>query len=61
MFCSAIEGFSVKTLCPKSVAESSEFQEKTSEKRHLIFTAETHNFPTGKLCSVLHDKEIHTG
>ncbi|CAL4124709.1 unnamed protein product, partial [Meganyctiphanes norvegica] len=43
---SAIEGFSVPTLCPSDPSKSSDFliQDKL---RHLIFTAETHNFPTG--------------
>lgn len=43
---SAIEGYDIITLCPeKTDAPSSFFLKKL--KQHLIFTAETHNFPTG--------------
>lgn len=45
---SAIQGFSsVKTLMPSNSTEASAFHIKTDESRHIIFTAETHNFPTG--------------
>jgi hypothetical protein len=46
-FCiSAIEGFKVKLLHPSDSKEASSFKLVVS-KVHLIFTAETHNFPTG--------------
>ena len=43
---SAIKGFSTKILRPCETQRSSNFKLETLEK-HLIFTAETHNFPTG--------------
>ncbi|XP_074095633.1 phosphoribosylformylglycinamidine synthase [Cotesia typhae] len=43
---SAIQGFKVPTLVPGTTWEPSAFQ-MTKVERHLIFTAETHNFPTG--------------
>lgn len=43
---SAIEGFDVTTLCPEKPDAPSSFYLKNL-KQHLIFTAETHNFPTG--------------
>ncbi|XP_075235216.1 phosphoribosylformylglycinamidine synthase [Lycorma delicatula] len=43
---SAIEGYTVCKLQPTYVHEPSKFIEKSVES-HLIFTAETHNFPTG--------------
>ncbi|XP_014227740.1 phosphoribosylformylglycinamidine synthase [Trichogramma pretiosum] len=43
---SAIKGFEVKTLRPNRTDEASSFKVNSS-KQHLIFTAETHNFPTG--------------
>ncbi|XP_043942613.1 phosphoribosylformylglycinamidine synthase isoform X2 [Protopterus annectens] len=43
---SAIEGREVSCLYPADPAEVSPFERRTS-KRHVIFTAETHNFPTG--------------
>ena len=43
---SAIKGFDVETIVPDSAVASSAFQNKKC-KYHFIFTAETHNFPTG--------------
>ena len=45
---SAINGYDVKLLGPENPAKASVFEE-SNEKRHIIFTAETHNFPTGYL------------
>lgn len=43
---SAIIGYPVPNLLPKTVGEPGPFHVKPST-RHIIFTAETHNFPTG--------------
>ncbi|XP_025157374.1 phosphoribosylformylglycinamidine synthase isoform X2 [Harpegnathos saltator] len=43
---SAIDGFQVAVLRPTKTYESSNFHLQDI-KQHLIFTAETHNFPTG--------------
>ncbi|XP_036624711.1 phosphoribosylformylglycinamidine synthase [Trichosurus vulpecula] len=43
---SAIQGQEVELLCPEDPSRSSRFREQTGIK-HVIFTAETHNFPTG--------------
>ena len=43
---SAIRGYKVDVLRPLDPAVPSRF-DKTSDVRHIIFTAETHNFPTG--------------
>ncbi|CAH1268464.1 PFAS [Branchiostoma lanceolatum] len=43
---SAIQGFQVPVIHPGRPAVSSRFQDR-SALRHVIFTAETHNFPTG--------------
>ncbi|XP_060531462.1 phosphoribosylformylglycinamidine synthase [Cylas formicarius] len=43
---SAIKGFIHRSLKPASAGSVSELRQVTSET-HLIFTAETHNFPTG--------------
>ncbi|XP_046394022.1 phosphoribosylformylglycinamidine synthase [Ischnura elegans] len=43
---SAIEGFKVKMLRPSKAGVPCAFEEQML-KEHLIFTAETHNFPTG--------------
>ena len=43
---SAIEGFCVPILRPIETYKCSSFQKKRIQQ-HLIFTAETHNFPTG--------------
>lgn len=43
---SAIEGFEVKAFRPHDSTEASHFSVARS-KSHIIFTAETHNFPTG--------------
>ncbi|KAJ1521156.1 hypothetical protein ONE63_002851 [Megalurothrips usitatus] len=43
---SAIEGFEVDTFRPENPVKPSAFKTSKS-KSHLIFTAETHNFPTG--------------
>jgi phosphoribosylformylglycinamidine synthase len=43
---SAIKGFNVRNMVPSAVIEASPFTIKSSGK-HIIFTAETHNFPTG--------------
>jgi hypothetical protein len=45
---SAILGFSnLSVLKPLNSSEASFFQLKGSTTRHIVFTAETHNFPTG--------------
>lgn len=45
---SAIEGFNNLTLLkPKNSTSCSEMEIIDKQKRHIIFTAETHNFPTG--------------
>uniref|UniRef100_A0A8D0HRT0 Phosphoribosylformylglycinamidine synthase n=1 Tax=Sphenodon punctatus TaxID=8508 RepID=A0A8D0HRT0_SPHPU len=43
---SAIRGREVLSLWPKDPSRASPFEKRTSI-RHVIFTAETHNFPTG--------------
>lgn len=43
---SAIKGFTALTLLPRETYRASAFKTEKLEK-HLIFTAETHNFPTG--------------
>ncbi len=43
---SAIRGYRIRTLIPERPGRPSRFQE-TDVKYHLIFTAETHNFPSG--------------
>ena len=49
-FFSGIDGFEVHTLLPSQPDEMSCFQSELV-KKHIIFTAETHNFPTGKIAS----------
>ncbi|KAM6307819.1 phosphoribosylformylglycinamidine synthase [Podargus strigoides] len=44
---SAIRGVPVTALWPRDPAEPSPFEKRTTI-RHVIFTAETHNFPTGQ-------------
>ncbi|XP_034937148.1 phosphoribosylformylglycinamidine synthase [Chelonus insularis] len=43
---SAIKGFRARTIIPSQTHQASNFKFDDIE-RHLIFTAETHNFPTG--------------
>nr|XP_056719462.1 phosphoribosylformylglycinamidine synthase [Euleptes europaea] len=43
---SAIQGREVLSLWPRDPSHASPFEKRTST-RHVIFTAETHNFPTG--------------
>ena len=43
---SAIRGYDINTIVPESTVKSSAFMNKKC-KYHFIFTAETHNFPTG--------------
>lgn len=43
---SAIQGREVLSLWPSDPSRASPFEKRTST-RHVIFTAETHNFPTG--------------
>ncbi len=43
---SAIKGYDINTIVPESTRKSSVFKEKKC-RYHFIFTAETHNFPTG--------------
>jgi phosphoribosylformylglycinamidine synthase len=43
---SAIRGFNISTIIPEYSGKSSRFQSATLNY-HIIFTAETHNFPTG--------------
>ena len=45
---SAIQGFPcLTTLVPANSSQLSLYQLHTDVHRHIIFTAETHNFPTG--------------
>ncbi|CAG5135184.1 unnamed protein product [Candidula unifasciata] len=44
---SAIKGFPVECLVADSAVEPSILNVKKDQTRHIIFTAETHNFPTG--------------
>ena len=45
---SAIQGFSdIDILLPRDSSEASFVHVKKNQTRHIIFTAETHNFPTG--------------
>ena len=44
---SGIEGHDVLVLKPADPTEPSKIIEVEKERRHIIFTAETHNFPTG--------------
>ncbi len=43
---SAIKGYGIKTIIPLGPRKPSRFKEKKL-KSHIIFTAETHNFPSG--------------
>jgi phosphoribosylformylglycinamidine synthase len=43
---SAIRGYKTKTIIPSKIGEPSNFKD-TEKTYHFIFTAETHNFPTG--------------
>lgn len=43
---SAIRGYRIRTIIPERPGRPSRFKE-TDVKYHLIFTAETHNFPSG--------------
>lgn len=43
---SAIRGYGIKTIMPESPGKASRFAEKDLSY-HIIFTAETHNFPSG--------------
>ncbi len=43
---SAIKGYKIKTIIPSETSKSSKFK-NVDKVYHLIFTAETHNFPTG--------------
>ncbi len=43
---SAIQGFEIETIIPSLSGNPSSFARKR-KKYHIIFTAETHNFPTG--------------
>lgn len=45
MYFSAIQGFSVKKIQPEDPTKPSKFLFPDAHL-HLIFTAETHNFPT---------------
>lgn len=45
--CSAIEGYETAVLVPQDPTSPSAITEIDKVKRHIIFTAETHNFPTG--------------
>lgn len=46
---SAIKGYTVPVMFPAETSEASPLELEDCT-RHIIFTAETHNFPTGK-CS----------
>jgi len=43
---SAIRGYRIRTIVPETPAMASRFKEKERDY-HIIFTAETHNFPSG--------------
>ena len=43
---SGIKGYEIKTIIPQNVGRHSRFKE-ANLKYHVIFTAETHNFPSG--------------
>ena len=43
---SAIKGYDITTIIPDVPGKSSPFRE-AKRKHHIIFTAETHNFPSG--------------
>ncbi len=43
---SAISGYAITTIIPETVGKPSAFRE-AKRKYHIIFTAETHNFPSG--------------
>jgi phosphoribosylformylglycinamidine synthase len=43
---SAIAGYDIATIIPERIGKPSAFRE-TRRKYHVIFTAETHNFPSG--------------
>ncbi|KAK3099370.1 hypothetical protein FSP39_003403 [Pinctada imbricata] len=45
---SAIKGYNVNVILPSNPSEPSEMTEIEGARRHIIFTAETHNFPTGR-------------
>ena len=47
---SAIEGHTVSVLMPADSFSPGPLQVKEKETRHVVFTAETHNFPTGWFC-----------
>lgn len=59
LFISALEGYTVDILTPENSCSASPLKRREESKRHIIFTAETHNFPTGNhfLYSITH--EIH--
>ncbi|XP_060065152.1 phosphoribosylformylglycinamidine synthase-like [Ylistrum balloti] len=44
---SGIKGFDVEVLQPSDPTKPSPMVHSKEKKRHIIFTAETHNFPTG--------------
>ncbi|XP_038056272.1 phosphoribosylformylglycinamidine synthase-like [Patiria miniata] len=44
---SAIQGYRVQTLLPETPGIGASSFRKQEAERHIIFTAETHNFPTG--------------
>ena len=44
---SAITGYQVPVLLPQDCTQPAKFHLKEDCTRHIIFTAETHNFPTG--------------
>ena len=46
-YSSAIEGYKVKALCPQTPGTGPYSFLQRQLHRHVIFTAETHNFPTG--------------
>ena len=50
---SAITGYEVSVLLPEHCSEAARYRLKQKATRHIIFTAETHNFPTGKLIALI--------
>jgi len=44
--CSGIKGMELECMYPTNPAQASPYKARQAT-RHVIFTAETHNFPTG--------------
>ena len=55
---SGIKGYDVMVYKPTDPTEPSPMSEMNKETRHIIFTAETHNFPTGLNFAYIFSKTI---